>query len=233
MVGTLLSYLVNFGFIALGAWVSLKPNPERHKLYGGAFIILGIIGLILTYYNQKEFDKAQRELTDNIRNIEKTVSEIKTVIIPEVSKTQTAEKIQIGLQYAYEWDRYKGSTNTVGDTWRAIDDEPIKRKYSQEEMRLLLGVQNTHREISIKDVWLNVFFLADNLDVRIDKIWRSMFPNKHYFAKLGNINSGQGIHPDGNLFIKFPKPGIYKVSYSINADGFKPILGNFQIVLEN
>lgn len=148
---------------------------------------------------------------------------------PKIDKN----KIQVGLQYAYAWGNYKDSKNTSNpeDWWRVVD-EPIVRKYSQEKMRLLLGVQNANGRISIKNIWLHVAFVTGNLSIETDKLWVPLSINKHYYVILGNINPNAAIAPDGNLFVKFPGPGTYKISCTINGDTFGNVTRSFEIILK-
>lgn len=145
--------------------------------------------------------------------------------------TINEDKIQIGLQYAYEWDNYRGSKNSGNphDIWRMVI-EPIKRKYSSEEMRLLLGVINLHDKLSIKNIEIGIIF-HDDLQVRNEKHWSRMLNDKYYFTSLPDINPSNGKHSSGSLWIKFPKPGAYNISCEITGEGFRKTTRKVEIIL--
>ena len=153
----------------------------------------------------------------------------------KLAKPQIDEsKICLFLQYAYEWNNYLGSENKPGDISRCITD-PIEAFYKKEEYRLLLGVHNNNQpKLPITNVLLHVSFFDDSLTVRAETPWRSMRnPNKDAFTLVSPIiNSGQGIHPNGSLWIRFPKLGIYTIGYEINGANFEPISGIFKIYLK-
>lgn len=188
-------------------------------------IFCGLLGVwaVLSSNNQREAAQRDRQaLTQMLEGFQKKLSE----------EQIDEKKVRLGLQYAYEWDGYKAAApDKAQDIWRIID-EPIKANYSPGERRLLLMVVNGNERKSLKNVFLYVTFQDDGLNVRADKgDWQVMIPNKNYYVRLGDINSGQAINSAGNLWIKFPKPSVYKISYVINGDNFKNIFGDFQVVL--
>ncbi len=154
---------------------------------------------------------------------------------PKLDKPQIDEsKIQLFLQYAYEWDNYLGSENKPNEMSRVVS-KPIEAIYAEKEYRLLLGVSNDNQpKLPITNVWLHVAFFDDSLTVRAETPWRSMRnPNKDAFTLVSPIiNSGQGIHPNDSLWIRFPKPGIYTIGYEIKGANFEPISGIFKIYLK-
>jgi len=208
----------------------------RYTVASIFFFICVLLGVwaVLSSNAQREVDRRERqELTQMIERDRQAMTQMIEGFQKKLSEEQIDEKkILLGLQYAYEWDHYKASApDKVQDMWRIID-EPIKANYSPGERRLLLIVENRNERRSLKNVFFYVTFQDDGLNVRADKgDWQALIPNKNYYVRLGDINSEQAMNSEGNLWIKFPKPGVYKVSSVINGDNFKNILRNFQVDL--
>ena len=238
-----ISALIAIAMGFLGFYVSIHPQTalQSQKKLKLTFLLLGFLGVTLVGILAYRAHNAQRELKEEIAESKNEISEIREdnrkaqETINNLLSTITAaaaklpahvpideKNIRVGIQYAYEWEGYKGSTNAPRNTWREID-EPLQKKFSQEEMRLLFFVGNFHETQSIRNVYLHVFFEGAGVNIRADPNWGVMIPGKHYFELVGDIiNPKQLLHP-GNLFIKFSKASNYKVSYVINGDGFKAI----------
>jgi hypothetical protein len=150
-------------------------------------------------------------------------------------------KVQVGLQYAYAWDNYKGSKNMPNgspeDWWRTID-KPIEVEYSRAKYyegdegkgkKLVLGVDNLHRKLSIRTIRLDIIFQNDDLEITSE--WPTWVKNKHFFTRLGNIVSGPPTY-GRNLWVKFPGPGSYKITCKIYGDKFGEIIRDIEIILK-
>lgn len=144
--------------------------------------------------------------------------------------------VQVGLEYAYEWDNYNGSnlTDNPEDWWRVID-KPIEVAYSKHNhfegkgKSLVLGIDNLHKRLSIRNVRLDVIF--QNNDLEIISEWHTWVKNKHFFVRLGNIVPGPPSH-NGNLWVKFPGPGKYEIICKIYGDEFEEIERVITIILK-
>jgi hypothetical protein len=110
---------------------------------------------------------------------------------------------------------------------------PAVITYQDDWQALWLGMGNADGKIkNFKNPSLFLNFNG-NTQIKVNekssKGWVETDPNFMYFYKAeGSMQPGQGFRLNP-LFIRFPKEGIYKVSYSITADNELPISGEFSI----
>jgi hypothetical protein len=71
------SYVVQSLLAGLGIYVSLKPDKERHRFYLWIFVVLWLVGLVLTFVQQRSAVSAQEELKRQLAGLKTGVESIK------------------------------------------------------------------------------------------------------------------------------------------------------------
>lgn len=203
----------------------LGPKAATYSLATGLLFLLA-------YYLWKKFEGSNKQKVGFL-----VIGTVGALIfawkVPPLLPSSTVDegRVQLALQYAYEWDNYKGATIKPPENWWRTIGGSLTREYSPSEMRLLLGVYNGNKKVSLENIRVHINFIDDWLIVRPDKYWQPYVTNKHYFVSLGNVNRDEALFPNGNLWVKFPKPGVYSMTYFIRGGNFDSITHRFEIIL--
>ena len=124
--------------------------------------------------------------------------------------------LKLYLAYAYEWN-YRGAVNGESDfAARVIDKTPLVKAFDAGPHRLDLGVLNDEATVFRTRVEL-IVRLPEHLRVRAEGHWETITPHRVYRFHFVDLAPGQGLHPDGALFVTFPRPGLYPVAYQLRA----------------
>ena len=134
--------------------------------------------------------------------------------------------IIISQEYpCFQGYNYRQSINLIA--------HPAVMTYQDNLQAFWIGIGNADNKIkNFKNPSLFLNFNGEvqiKVDEKSSKGWLETDPNFTYFYKAdGSMQPGQGFRLNP-IFVKFPKEGSYRVSYSITADNELPISGEFSI----
>lgn len=222
-------YVCAVGNAVVGGYVSfhsLKRTWAKWLAFG-AFVALSGGGSYATYRLQQDNDVAIRRLQNGISAIGAAVN---------------AEPRGLGLylQYAYEWNNYRGATNTPNPrTWFSPIDSQVALRRTPNvspDNRLDLGVMNSGRPVD--DVELTVV-LPDGLEMTRGGCWRRpwlSYPmwgriDRTYSCTFGLIDTDWGYQADYPMMLDSPQGGTYRFEYTITGKDVDPITSDFVVVI--
>ncbi len=195
-------YIHSFGRLKEIPWYK---NFTIHSVTLGAIAIFIMI-------NWGATKGKQRQISNEISQIpEKTSKLLK-------QKQLDQSKIFLGIRYAYEFDNYAGATNTFGNEDRKIDpDTPLKKRYNPDEnIKFVFLIDNENKEIPFDDVYLEIIMPDEILEVTCGEGWQVQRINKRYTYHFPQINN-KPLNTHSPIWVKFPEPGKYVLSCSIDG----------------
>lgn len=199
MISSKYCYMHSFGKFKNIPWYK---NLTVH----GIAIISIMLTLILFFLGPS---KAQQDkIFNNTERIKQDVAQ----------KYLDRNKIFLGIRYAYEFNHYRGATNTFGNEDRIVNTTiPLRQKYDAEgHVKFVFSIVNQNKGIPFEDVFLQVIWPDEIIEVKPGEGWQTQNSNKrytYYFSQINNVP----LNTYGPIWAKFPKPGEYTLLCSING----------------
>ncbi|MBU1853960.1 MAG: hypothetical protein KJ957_07950 [Candidatus Omnitrophica bacterium] len=133
------------------------------------------------------------------------------------------DKIMFGERYAYEFNNYLGSANEPGNMSRIIEQNAIlqKRYNANENVRLTPAIINFNEGIPLKQARIQLVF-SQGVVIEDTQRWAVQEVNGRYSWKFNESINNTGLNTD-SIFVKFPKPGQYRLMALIDGENLKGI----------
>lgn len=151
---------------------------------------------------------------------DKTYKNTEKILKNTLPKQLDQTKIFLAIRYAYEFENYQGATNTFGNENRIIDPNiPLRQKYNpNESIKFVFGISNQNQGMPFDDVYLEVIWPDEILEVKEGEGWQAQNINKRYTYHFPQINN-LPLNTYSGISAKFPGPGKYTLLCFINGRG--------------
>ena len=187
-----------------------------------AALIVGIFSIFHGSNTPNQTINSDRSNAINIQGSQNTNINIDYSNRPKL----VMDKIMLGERYAYEFDNYLDSANEPGNMSRIIEQNAIlqKRYNSNENVRLTPAIMNFNEGIPLKQARIQLVF-SQGVVIEDTQGWVAQEVNGRYSWKFNESINNTGLNTD-SIFVKFPKPGQYRLVALIdgeNLEGIKEI----------
>ena len=139
------------------------------------------------------------------------------------------EKIDVLLARSQEYS-YEGATHD--EQFKILKPNyPIQNVRANQKTGFIFGVANKNRGIPLKTVGFNVVFnRLDKLEVMLDSDgktigegkWLKQFENERYWLEWTTVLRDR--HSWDTIWVKFPSPKSYYVTFEIDCEGLEEII---------